>query len=298
MALKLNLKPGERIIVNGAVLSAGNKAVELVFHNQARILQEKHILTPERIQDILASESQQSITPSWLYYVIQLMYIDPEDAGRYMDKLADTIARMRQEMPEQDHKIEEILGLMGKGELYRALRTCRKAFPGCLGASAATQSKEEPAVAKTSSAYDQQAPSEDSDPREIEAWALMKSARRLDEARRDPTNKDELRESLRFNQILWTIFQTAVTEPDCPLPREVRENVLKLSVLVDKRTFSCLGDLDVDKMDFLIDLNRNVALGLMEKPENPEAPGAAGPTGARGGTGGTFSAAPAFAVNI
>lgn len=119
-------------------------------------------------------------------------------------------------------------------------------------------------------------PSAASDPREIEAWALMRSARRLEEARRDPGDEDELRESLRFNHILWTIFQTAVAEPDCQLPREVRENVLKLSVLVDKRTFSCLGDLeDVDKLGFLIDLNRNLALGLMGRGEPP---GAAAPT--------------------
>lgn len=133
MALKLNLKPDERIIVNGAVIGAGRKAVELIFHNHARILQEKHILTPERIREMISDPEHGSVTPSSFYYVIQLLYIAPEDAGRYMDQLADTVAALRREMPDKDHQVDEILGLMADGELYRALRACREAFPGCLG---------------------------------------------------------------------------------------------------------------------------------------------------------------------
>ena len=268
MALKLSIKPYERIIVNGVVISAGRRSVELIFHNHARILQEKHILTPDRIHAILFESGHESVTPSWFYYVVQLMYITPEQAGHYMDQLADTVGLLRKEMPEKNRQVDEILGLMANGELYRALRACREAFPDCLGD--ATQPGEDTAMAHPADAYDR-TPSDDSDPREIEAWALMKSARRLEEARRHPGDEDELRESLRLNQILWTIFQAGVAEPDCRLPRKVRENVLKLSVLVDKRTFSCLGDLDVDKMGVLIDLNRNLALGLMGKGETPGA---------------------------
>lgn len=280
MALKLNLKPDERIIVNGAVIGAGRRSCELIFHNHARILQKKHILTADRIREILLDPGHGSVTPSWFYYLIQVMYITPEEAGRYMNQLADTVSLLRRERPEKDRQVGDILGLMANGELYGALRACRQAFPGCLGGAAEPEensvAKEDTDMAHPTDVYERP-PSAASDPREIEAWALMRSARRLEEARRDPGDEDELRESLRFNHILWTIFQTAVAESDCQLPREVRENVLKLSVLVDKRTFSCLGDLDVDKLDFLIDLNRNLALGLMSKAEAPgaEAPEAA-----------------------
>ncbi len=264
MVLKLNLKPEERIIVNGAVIGAGEKSCELLFHNDARILQQKHILTPDRIRRILFDPGHGSVTPSWFYYVIQLMYITPEEAGRYIEKLADTVGLLRQEMPQKDRQVDDILGLMANGELYRALRACRQAFPGCLGT--AIQPEEDTAMAYPTDAYDRPPPA-DSDPREIEAWGLMRSARRLESARRNPGDENELRESLRFNQVLWTIFQTAVAEPECRLPQEVRENVLKLSLLVDRQTFSCLGDLDVDKLGLLIDLNRNLALGLMSTAE-------------------------------
>lgn len=114
------------------------------------------------------------------------------------------------------------------------------------------------------SAYDRR-PSPD-DPRQVEAWGLMKAAERLDNARRDPNDDDELRESLRINQILWTIIQSGVSAPDNELPPEVRDNILKLSALVDQRTYACLGDLDREKVSFLVDVNRHLAMGLMGYP--------------------------------
>ncbi len=36
---------------------------------------------------------------------------------------------------------------------------------------------------------------------------------------RPRTAAKSLRDALILNQRLWTIFQTAMTEPDCPLPR-------------------------------------------------------------------------------
>lgn len=105
-------------------------------------------------------------------------------------------------------------------------------------------------------------------PREIEAWALMKSANRLDKARLDTDDDEGFRESLRVNQLLWTIFQDSVARPDTELPPEVRDNILRLSIFVDKRTYQCLGDLDREKTQLLIDLNRNIALGLMGMPGN------------------------------
>lgn len=109
-------------------------------------------------------------------------------------------------------------------------------------------------------------PPASNDPREIEGWALMKSAARLDKARRDIDDDHEFRESLRVNQLLWTIFQDSVARPDTELPPEVRDNILRLSIFVDKRTYQCLGDMDRDKLQLLIDLNRNIALGLMGMP--------------------------------
>ena len=76
-----------------------------------------------------------------------------------------------------------------------------------------------------------------------------------------------LREALILNQRLWSIFQSAITEADCPLPQEIRENVLALSIMVDRQILQRLGDLDGSKLQPILDINRCIAEGLAQKPQ-------------------------------
>lgn len=114
-------------------------------------------------------------------------------------------------------------------------------------------------------------PSED--PRDVEAWALAEASRRLIDASRKPDDTEALRGALQLNQRLWTIFQAAITEDDCPMPPDLRTNVAALSLMVDRETVARLVDLDVTKLDLLININRNVAGGLSTKIDGaPVAP--------------------------
>ena len=109
------------------------------------------------------------------------------------------------------------------------------------------------------------------DPRSTEAWALSEASRRLVVATKNDDAGKSLREALVLNQRLWTIFQAAMTEPDCPLPREIRDNVLALSIMMDRQILQRLGDLDGSKIQPILDINRCVAEGLAQKPQAPEA---------------------------
>lgn len=111
------------------------------------------------------------------------------------------------------------------------------------------------------------------DPRSTEAWALSEASRRLVVASKADDNGKSLREALVLNQRLWTIFQTAMAEPDCPLPREIRDNVLALSIMLDRQILQRLGDLDGSKIQPILDINRCVAEGLAQKPDVPVAQG-------------------------
>lgn len=111
------------------------------------------------------------------------------------------------------------------------------------------------------------------DPRSTEAWALGEASRRLALAARTDDQGVSLREALRLNQRLWSIFQAALTEPDCPLPREIRDNVLALSVMIDRHVMARLGDLDGSKIGPILDINRAIAEGLTGK--SATAPNAA-----------------------
>lgn len=122
------------------------------------------------------------------------------------------------------------------------------------------------------------------DPRSTEAWALGEASRRLALAARMDDKGESLREALRLNQRLWSIFQAALTEPDCPLPQEIRDNVLALSILIDRNVMARLGDLDGSKIGPILDINRAIAEGLMAKPAGAQsaAPNAAPPQPAAG----------------
>ncbi len=105
------------------------------------------------------------------------------------------------------------------------------------------------------------------DPRSTEAWALGEASRRLALAARTDDKGESLREALRLNQRLWSIFQAALTEPDCPLPQEIKENVLALSILIDRNVMARLGDLDGSKIGPILDINRAIAEGLTGKTD-------------------------------
>ena len=111
-----------------------------------------------------------------------------------------------------------------------------------------------------STAY-QSRPTSD-DPRETEAWALTEAARRLIQASRQPGDVATLQSALRLNQRLWTIFQVSMTDDACELSADLRSNILRLSLVVDRETVARLADQDAGKLGMLIEINRSVAGGL------------------------------------
>lgn len=118
------------------------------------------------------------------------------------------------------------------------------------------------------------------DPRSTEAWALGEASRRLALAAKMSDGGEALREALRLNARLWSIFQAALSEPDCPLPQDVRENVLTLSLMIDRHIMARLGDLDGSKIGPILDINRAIAEGLAAKSAQPAAAAAASATSA------------------
>ena len=109
------------------------------------------------------------------------------------------------------------------------------------------------------------------DPRSTESWALSEASRRLVVASKNDDGGKSLREALVLNQRLWTIFQSSMTEADCPLPQEIRDNVLTLSILMDRQILLRLGDLDGSKLQPMLDINRCVAEGLAQRPQDAAA---------------------------
>lgn len=102
--------------------------------------------------------------------------------------------------------------------------------------------------------------------RQLEATILQKAASQLLNARRNweaPDHDALLDGALRYNQQIWCLFQVELAAEDNPLPVEIRRNLLTLSAFVDKRTFEVMAYPAPEKLDILININQNVAAGLL-----------------------------------
>lgn len=113
-------------------------------------------------------------------------------------------------------------------------------------------------------------------PSYTEAWALVEAARRLAVAIEhssceEPGANTPVREALRLNWRLWTIFQTELSLTDeSPIPPEIRANMLSLCNFVDKHTVDAIANPTPEKVSTLIEINRNIANGLLESISNAE----------------------------
>jgi len=116
MALKVELKPYERIIIGNCVITNTEQRSRLLIDgDNIPILREKDILKPETAD-----------TPAKLIYLaVQLMYISPDaraNHGTYFNLIRDLVTAVPSVWPI----IEAINNLILNGDLYQALKECRK----------------------------------------------------------------------------------------------------------------------------------------------------------------------------
>ncbi|GAB5459219.1 MAG: flagellar biosynthesis repressor FlbT [Henriciella sp.] len=118
MPLKLSLKPGEAVVVNGAVLRNGDRRGTVLLENHARVLREKDVLQPESVNT--AGERA--------YFAIMQLYLMGEHDGVVYDQVASALAGALSsaETDEQSEQILDISRACAAGETYQALSLCRK----------------------------------------------------------------------------------------------------------------------------------------------------------------------------
>lgn len=116
MPLKLTLKPGERIIVGGAVLVNGPNSAHMLVENRVSLLREKDIM----------SEVRANTPCKKIYLVVQLMYIGEgltsDLAQLYWDLVRDVLAAA----PSTNDLISQISAYIVESRFYQALKVARK----------------------------------------------------------------------------------------------------------------------------------------------------------------------------
>lgn len=112
MALKLTLKPHEKVIIGGAVITNGLSNATLFVENNVPLLREKDILTED-----------QATTPCRrIYLTVQLMYLgeipNVELAGIYSQLVVDLLTAA----PSMKDLISDITGYILESKYYQALK--------------------------------------------------------------------------------------------------------------------------------------------------------------------------------
>ena len=95
MPLKFTLKPGEKVIINGAVIGRGEEPGSFYLFNKVKFLRGREVMR----------EDQADTLEKKLYLIIQLIYLFPENAAENAEekRQADE-KRKAQEKADADRK--------------------------------------------------------------------------------------------------------------------------------------------------------------------------------------------------
>jgi flagellar protein FlbT len=115
MSLKVELKPGERLIVGNCVITNSDQRTRLFIDGKAPILREKDILTAETANS----------PAKRIYFAVQLMYIH-EDTARLSEDYFKLINDIISAAPSTIRIVDEINNEILTGQLYKALKAAKK----------------------------------------------------------------------------------------------------------------------------------------------------------------------------
>lgn len=118
MPLKLSLKPGEKFVLNGAVVQNGDRRAVVILQNKASVLREKDIMQVEEVS-----------TPARrIYFPVMMMYLDEGGAGQYYNEFVLRMGEFMGVIQNPDILttcVNVSRHCMGR-EYYKALMLCRK----------------------------------------------------------------------------------------------------------------------------------------------------------------------------
>lgn len=116
MALKISLKPKERMIIGGAVVTNTGSTSQLTIENNVPLLREKDILGEKEAQ-----------TPATrVYFAIQLMYIDERNITVHHDTYWKLVREFLEAAPRSKDIVDKISKFVVAGKYYPALKKTKE----------------------------------------------------------------------------------------------------------------------------------------------------------------------------
>ena len=116
MPLKITLKPHEKMIVGGAVITNGNTKCDLLIENNVPILRQKDIM----------SEKDADSPGRRIYFAIQLMYVDEGNLIEHHNTYWKLVQDIVKAAPSMLGLIDEISENILSSSYYQALKLAGK----------------------------------------------------------------------------------------------------------------------------------------------------------------------------
>ena len=118
MPLKLSLKPGEKFVLNGAVVQNGDRRSVLILQNKASVLREKDIM---QLEDVTTPARR-------IYFPVMMMYLDesavPKVYDEFVTRLSEFMSATRNPAVMADC-VATSKHILAR-EYYKALMSARK----------------------------------------------------------------------------------------------------------------------------------------------------------------------------
>ncbi|MGD0585406.1 MAG: flagellar biosynthesis repressor FlbT [Oryzomonas sp.] len=116
MSLKITLKPHEKIIVGGAVITNGASTCHLSVENNVPVLRQTDIIT----------ESEATTPCRRIYLAVQLMYIDEERSADILPLYRELVMELQGAVPSMKDLITQTNEYIITKKYYQALKQAKK----------------------------------------------------------------------------------------------------------------------------------------------------------------------------
>jgi flagellar protein FlbT len=115
MALIIDLKPGEKVLIGDAVITNDNQRTRLHISGDAPILREKDVM-----------QEEDANTPcKKIYFLVQCMYLADNERD-YYDKYFTLIREIQEAAPTSSLFFMKINDMILQGHFYKALKESRE----------------------------------------------------------------------------------------------------------------------------------------------------------------------------
>ncbi|MBI5937881.1 MAG: flagellar biosynthesis repressor FlbT [Betaproteobacteria bacterium] len=116
MPLRIELKPGEKVFIGGAVIENGSGRTHLTVLNEVPVLRERDILT----------ETSADTPCKRIYLAVQLMYMDEQHLPQHHQSYWQLVKQVLEAAPSTLELLDRMSGYILNRQYYQALKGAKE----------------------------------------------------------------------------------------------------------------------------------------------------------------------------